>query len=289
MQSVKSRRSLSFLVLTVLYVLAAAGGVWFYRLLPGPFWLRLLLADVAATAFIFVFSCIFRNASVYDPYWSVQPIVIVWGFALGQTLTPLRMLLLFAVTVWGCRLTANWAYTFHGLTHQDWRYTHYEQTTGRLYPLINFTGIHLVPTLIVYACTLPVVFALQYDCTLHPLSIVFSLLSVCAFTLQAAADVQMHSFRLRRQAGQTGSPFIREGLWRNSRHPNYLGEILMWWGVGLCAVCSMPHRWYLLLGAVANTVLFLTVSIPLADRRQSTKPGAADYMAHTRRLLPLRK
>ena len=66
-----------------------------------------------------------------------------------------------------------------------------------------------------------------------------------------------------RQNGTGG--FIRNGLWKYSRHPNYLGEILMWWGVGLAAVCAMPAKWYLLAGAVANTLLFLCISIPLAD------------------------
>jgi steroid 5-alpha reductase family enzyme len=63
----------------------------------------------------------------------------------------------------------------------------------------------------------------------------------------------------------------------------------MWWGIGLSAVCAMPNMWYLIFGAVANTVLFLSVSIPMADGRQSRKEGFAQYKAETRMLLPIRK
>lgn len=289
MKAIKENRLVSFIVMALIYLLCTVCGVVLYWKLPYPFWLSLLVSDVVMTVLTFVFSLIFGNASVYDPYWSVQPIVIVWAFAMGRTLTVLRVMMLFAVTGWGLRLTANWAYTFYGLNHQDWRYTMLHEKTGKLYPLVNFVGIHMVPTLIVYACTLPAVFAMVYESEFHPVSVIFFLLSVAAFTMQGIADIQMHSFRLRKQAGATSEPFVRDGLWAHSRHPNYLGEILMWWGVGLCVVCNMPQRWYLLIGAVANNLLFLAVSIPMADGRQRAKPEFEAYKAETRRLLPVRK
>lgn len=102
--------------------------------------------------------------------------------------------------------------------------------------------------------------------------------------MQGVADVEMHSYRKNRE-----SAFIRRGLWKYSRHPNYLGEILMWWGVGLSVVSADPSRWWLLAGAVANTLLFLTVSIPMADRRQARKAGFDEYKQQTRMLLPIRR
>ena len=62
-----------FCIIAIVYVIAGAIGLIIYQSLPYVFWLRLLISDVLATVVVFVFSCIFRNASVYDPYWSVQP------------------------------------------------------------------------------------------------------------------------------------------------------------------------------------------------------------------------
>ena len=71
--------------MAIVYVLAALEGVGVYyvftHIWPVPFWAALLIADVAATVLTFLFSLIFSNASVYDPYWSVQPVVIAIGYA----------------------------------------------------------------------------------------------------------------------------------------------------------------------------------------------------------------
>ena len=73
METLKKNRPLSFVILALVYILAGIVGVWVYRILPFDWWQSLLVADTAATVFTFVFSLIFKNASVYDPYWSVQP------------------------------------------------------------------------------------------------------------------------------------------------------------------------------------------------------------------------
>ena len=284
MKSIKQSRPISFLVVGIVYIIAGVAGILTYSFLSFDPWLKLLIADVVATAVTFIFSLIFGNASVYDPYWSVQPPVILTAFALGGELTALGVLLLIAVWIWGIRLTANWAYTFGGLMHQDWRYTMLKEKTGVFYPVINFVGIHLVPTVVVYLCILPAVIAIESRAELNPVSVVFTILSLSATLIQGIADCQMHKYRKNRT-----TPFVRIGLWKYSRHPNYLGEILMWWGIGLACAFSIPDRWYLVMGALVNTALFAFVSIPMAEKRQSRKDGFDEYKRETRVLLPLAK
>ena len=278
-------RTLSFIIIAIVYVLATAGGVLTYIALPFEPWLSLLIADIVATAITFVFSVIFKNASVYDPYWSVQPIVILTAFFIYESVTIINVLLLVVVYIWGVRLTANWAYTFKNLEHQDWRYTKYQNMTKKFYPIVNFFGIHLMPTLIVYACTLPCVFVMQNGLDGNVFSYIFLAISLSAVILQGTADYQIHKF-IKNKNGQN---FITSGLWKYSRHPNYLGEILMWWGVGLACVSILPSMWYLLAGAVVNTLLFLFISIPLADGKQAQKQGFEEYKNSTRMLLPIKR
>ena len=284
MNNLKQNRTVSFVIVTLVYILAAVIGILVYRELSLDWWLSLLIADTAATVVTFIFSLIFNNASVYDPYWSVQPPVILCAFAVGKELTGFGILLLFVVSFWAIRLTANWAYTFGDLTHQDWRYTMLKEKTGTFYPVINFVGIHMVPTLVVYGCILPGAYAIREGISGNALSTLFLTVSFCAAIMQGVADIQMHKFRRHRDTA-----FNRHGLWAYSRHPNYLGEILMWWGVGLSVAYASPSVWYLLSGAFANTLLFICVSIPMADRRQSKKEGFAEYKKQTRVLLPFKK
>ena len=278
------KRSTSFIIVTAIYILAAAIGFGVYFAIPCAVWLKLLVADCVATIVTFIFSLVFRNASVYDPYWSIQPIVITLGFLCADNFSLSGILLTLAICLWGVRLTANWAYTFHGLSHQDWRYTMLKEKTGALYPFVNFFGIHLVPTLVVYACTLPAVYVIQASPTFSAWSLIGLSISVFAVILQGVADIQMHKYRKNRT-----TPFIRTGLWKYSRHPNYLGEICMWWGVASYALGVLGFQWYLVVGAFANTLLFLCISIPLADGRQSKKDGFAEYKRQTRMLLPFKK
>lgn len=142
----------------------------------------------------------------------------------------------------------------------------------------------MMPTLIVFGCILPAVFVFRFETRSNTCSLVFILISIAATVLQSVSDFQMHKFR---KSGQGG--FLRTGLWKHSHHPNYLGEILMWWGVSLSALCLMPGHWYLASGAAANTFLFLFVSIPMADNHQAKKEGFGEYHRQTRMLLPIRK
>ena len=281
-------RTASLTIILLVYIFAAFCGILSYNILAQTstfsWQISLLLADIVATAIVFVFSLIFNNASVYDPYWSVQPPVILFvallkNFNSNSGNTFLGWLLFSVVLFWALRLTANWAYNFKSFEYQDWRYVMLKEKSGRAYPLINFLGIHLFPTFVVYMCILPAVTVIHTGAGFNLLCSVFLLLSLVAAFFQGIADIQMHKFRALGTGG-----FIRTGLWKHSRHPNYACEILMWWGVGLASVCAMPECWYLLAGAFINTLMFFFISIPMADKRQSRKPGFAEYKKATRML-----
>lgn len=284
MNIIKENRLISFITILIIYIIAGVIGVITYNQLKYDWWINLLIADVVSTIVTFIFSLIFKNASVYDPYWSVQPIVIIYLIALGKQMTIGKILVLLAISYWGIRLTLNWGYTFKGLNHQDWRYTMLHEQTRKFYPIINFVGIHMVPTLIVYACTIPAAYMIIFSNEINIITIIGFIISIGAATLQLISDIQMQKYRKNRNGN-----FIRTGLWKYSRHPNYLGEILMWWGIAIMSFSVFNDKIYLLVGALLNTLLFLFVSIPMADKRQSKKEGFETYKKETRMLFPIKK
>jgi len=281
----KRSRGKSFLFTLAVYALALAAGLFVYRHMNGGVIFRVFAADIAATLLMYLVSLPLENASVYDPYWSVAPVVIlplaIEEFGAWNAGT---ILLLACVCYWGIRLTANWAYTFHGYEHQDWRYTMLREKSGVFYPLVSLFGIMLFPTLVVYLCLLPALFYVQTG-GVNLVTLLGFALSISAATLQLVADIQLHRFQKR--AANRGE-IIRSGVWRHSRHPNYLGEILMWWGVYLVMLSVLPGRWLLGVGALVNTMMFLLISIPMAEKRLAGyKQGYDRYVAETNRLLPL--
>lgn len=285
MSAVTSSRSKSFIILTIIYIAATLVGWGTYKALmgcvPDMLW-RLFIADVIATVFTWFWGLVFKNVSVYDPYWSVLPPVLMtlWYFQVG-TANPATCLMLTAVWLWGIRLTANWAYTFRNLDTEDWRYKKYRtEQKPFIFQIINFFGLNMMPTIVVFLAMLPGLHLIDHIYEANLFTGLGFVISIGAMLLQLVADTQKHRFS-KTHRGE----ICKVGLWKHGRHPNYLGEIMMWWGVWVMFI-SVNHFtssiWYIV-GPVAMTCLFLFISIPLMEGRQlKNKPGYADYRKETR-------
>jgi steroid 5-alpha reductase family enzyme len=226
-------------------------------------------ADVAATAVVFAFSVATNNSSMYDPYWSVAPIAIV-AYWLYQPAPPAaslarRALIAALVVAWGARLTYNWARGWKGLGHEDWRYVNIRAKTGRGYWPASFFGIHLFPTVLVYFGCFALYPALVIGSNpIGVLDIVAAFVTAAAIWIEAAADAQLHRFRKTSSPGAT----LEAGLWGYSRHPNYFGEILFWWGLCLFGVAAGgATALWTVVGPLSITLLFVFGSIPMIERR----------------------
>jgi steroid 5-alpha reductase family enzyme len=231
-----------------------------------PLWVA-FWADLAATATIFLFSLFYRNSSFYDAYWSVVPIAIAaWWIAGADGANGLRQALVFGlVAVWGVRLTYNWYRGWEGLHHEDWRYVDLRQKTGRAYWLVSGVGLHLFPTLLVFLGCLPLYPALATSAApLGWLDALAFVVTAGAIALEARADDEL--VRYRREPHDS-KEFLRSGLWAWSRHPNYLGEMGFWWGVFLFGLAASPTWWWSAIGAVAISLMFRFVSLPLIEER----------------------
>ena len=272
----------SIALIAAIYLLAGVIGAFVFFSRPSI--LALFLADVVATIVVWAFGLLYENVSVYDPYWSVFPPIafLLWAFYAGWSLPVI--LLLIASWYWGWRLTRNWVITFKGIGHEDWRYTKYRSLHPALFHLINFFGLNMVPTLVVFAAMLPGLKLYEAEGSLSPVSVAVLILGfiVCliAPTIQLIADKQSHDFR----AAHPGE-VCNVGLWQHGRHPNYFGEILFWWGIWIMYVPFGGIDWYVL-GPIAMTALFLGISIPLMEHRQlANKPAYAEYKKQTRMLI----
>ena len=277
-------KTVSIVIIGIIYMIATLLGYFVFRMLNKGLHelVALFLADVVATVIVWGFGLFYKNVSVYDPYWSVAPPVMytLWAFYKSVFTLPV-VLLLIAVWYWGIRLTGNWAYTFKGLAHEDWRYTRYRETQSPfVFQIINFFGLNMMPTVLVFAAMLPGFGLFETTAAANILTWIGFAICVLAATLQLVADTQIHRFR-EQHPGQ----YCDVGVWKHGRHPNYLGEISMWWGVWTMCASIYGLDW-LILAPIAMTALFLFISIPMMERRQlQNKPGYAEYRKKTRMLI----
>jgi steroid 5-alpha reductase family enzyme len=245
------------------------------------------VADFVATVVVFLFSVWLDNSSVYDPYWSVAPlpIALYWTKVAEAGTFGLRQgLILALLVVWGARLTTNWVWRWRGPIDEDFRYVEIRHKAGRAYWPASFVAIHLMPTIWVFLGLIPIFPALVRS-GFTALDATAALLTTSAITVETLADWQLRKFL---RSPLDPNRVLDSGLWSLCRHPNYLGEILFWWGLFLFGVAADPSWAWSVIGPIAITLLFVFVSAPWMDRRMLARhSGWALQMKKVRSLLPL--
>ena len=245
-----------------------------------------LLADLCATVVIFIFSLIVNNSSIYDPYWSVIPvfILLLWVIELGVVLSSLSTVLIVSgVLAWAIRLTLNWPINWQGLTHEDWRYRGFRKQFGKWYWLISLLAIHIFPTLMVFLGMIPLYYGLGLIAYETILLVIGFLTVILAVYIAYKADNELIHHRQSDEMSRS----IRTGVWRHSRHPNYLGEITFWFGIFLMGFSFSFDNLLTVIGFVAMVALFEGYSIPAMEKRLlQSKDDYDDIIKTTPRLFP---
>ena len=245
-------------------------------------------ADIIATAAIFAFSVRHNNSSIYDAYWSViPPLLGIFWIATALPDVPIWRACIATVltTVWGVRLTYNWAVGWPGMHHEDWRYVRQRELAGRAYWLVSAAGLHLFPTLLVFAGCIPLWLVTRSAAPFGFFDVAGLVIATSAIAIETIADEQLRAFRS--EDPPSGS-IMNRGLWAWSRHPNYFGELMFWWGLACFGLAVAPSALWAIGGALGMSALFLFISIPMIDKRHlERRPAYAEHQRSVSRLVPL--
>ena len=245
-------------------------------------WFLILTWHISATLIIFIFSRIHKNSSIYDPFWHLAPIPIVFYSANQSSLPTLEVnLVLAAFLFWALRLTYNWYLNWNNLDHEDFRYIDLKNNNKFMAFINDLFGIHLIPTLIVNVSLYPIYVALTSD-SLNELVYLGFILIIIAVVIQYISDDQMRKFRKdKSNLGKT----MKYGLWKYSRHPNYLGEVSFWFGIYIFALASGSSSMWLLACPIVMLGLFIFISCPMMDNRSLVRRSDyKEYMDKTPQL-----
>jgi steroid 5-alpha reductase family enzyme len=276
----------SFGLVTLAYIVATAVAMWISADTDAPL-TSLIIADVVATLIVFAFSVGLDNSSVYDPYWSVAPplIALYWIAYAAYGAIPLRQVVVAVlIFAWAIRLTANWARGWPGLHHEDWRYTDLYANSGMSKWTVSFLGLHMFPTIIVLAGTLPLLPAAAYGGNpFNLIDVIATIVTAGAVIIEWVADEQLRAFNRTKQPGD----IIDTGLWAHARHPNYFGEMSFWWGLFLFGFSADPGYWWTVIGPLSMMAMFRWASIPMLDNRSlARRPGYEEHMRRKNAVIP---
>jgi len=276
---------------TIMYIIIAILGWITYDLFNDaePL-MRFIYADLVMTVATFIFSLIKRNSSVYDPYWSIVPFffILIWFIYFGGAdWESYQWVCAIAVSLWSWRLTLSWARGFPGWHHEDWRYVNFRNQFGKFFQAINFLGIHLFPTLIVFLGMWPLFWVYDFgEIQFTSLFYISAFIAFLGIWFEYIADNQLARFRERKNKKK--EDILNTGIWSYSRNPNYLGEILFWIGLlGMGLAIDAP--WYTSIGSVGMLLMFLFASIPMKEKQMIKNRAAAfeKYKKEVSVLIPM--
>ena len=240
------------------------------------------LVVLIAVTVLWAISVPLRDASIIDMFWGPLFVAMAWVLlAFAGEVHVRTYLITLLVTLWGLRLA------YHLITRnlgqgEDARYRRWRERGGPTWWLASFYRVYLLQGAIALMVATPIVAAFYRPDGFNLINFTGLLVWALGFVFELVADVQLAQFKAR---PDNRGRILDEGLWGLSRHPNYFGDAVQWWGLGL--VAATPGTWWALVGPAVMTGVFITLSNDVLERGMKRRhPEYDDYVTRTPKFLP---
>ena len=247
-----------------------------------------LAVTAALMLVVWLLSLAKKDVSIVDVVWGLGFVLIAaTSFVIADGYLPRKLLVLVLTSVWGLRLAGHIFWRSKG-RGEDFRYQAMRKRHGARFALVSLYTVFGLQGVLMWIISLPLQVASMADAPrrLTPFEAAGAALWLVGFLFEAVGDLQLARFK--KDHGNSGRVMDR-GLWRYTRHPNYFGDVLVWWGFFLIAVPSgMGLGVATVISPVLMTELLMKVSgVALLERTLTkTKPDYRDYARRTSAFFP---
>lgn len=252
-----------------------------------PFYWQGFLVTMGILTALWVFTLYIKDSSIIDIYWGLGFVLLAWFYLwlMGEEYQTTRNLIFASmVSVWGLRLTGylGWRNIGKG---EDYRYVEMRAETGENWWWVSYLQVFLLQGVIMWIVAsvfLPVFDTETGFSTLDYLGIALWFIGL---TFEVVGDWQLAQFK--KNPANKGK-VLATGLWKYTRHPNYFGDALLWWGF-FCFALAYSRGFFWLYSPLFMTFLLLKVSgvALLESTLKKTKPQYTDYIRRTSAFFPL--
>jgi steroid 5-alpha reductase family enzyme len=218
-----------------------------------------------------------------DIFWGTGFVIVNLSAYYFSQHSTLQELLTIIVTLWGLRLSVHIFLRNHGKS-EDFRYTQWRKEQGSRWWWISFFKVFLLQgiLMLIIASPLLTVQSVANVSSLIVVNVVGIAVWGIGFFFEAVSDYQLARFK---SDSQRQGKLLTSGLWHYSRHPNYFGDTMQWWGFYLLAAAS--GYWWTIFSPVIMTLLLLRVSgVTLLEKTMKTRPGYEEYIRTTNAFIP---
>jgi steroid 5-alpha reductase family enzyme len=233
---------------------------------------------------IFVIAYKRKRLDTVDAAWGGAFVVAAWMVA-GLEPSFRTILIAVLIDIWAIRLTNHILQRSAKSKTDDQRYVELASKWNQKYIWPRaYVSVFLVQGIIALIVSLPTVFAAGESLAWAlPITTLGVLVWVGGFLVELIGDKQLKAFISN---PKNKGKVLDKGLWQYTRHPNYLGEIMQWYGIGIIA-CASSWGWIGLIGPVILNVVIRYVSgVPPIERRKQKDPAYRAYMQKTHAILP---
>ena len=245
-----------------------------------------LLAAAGFMVIGWLISLVLKNVTIADSFWGLGFILIAWiTFFAADGYVARKLILALLVTAWGLRLFIHLSIRNWG-KGEDPRYGEWRKKHGGNFWLVSLFKVFLIQAVFQWIIALGVQYGQLFSMPTHltVLDYLGILMWVAGFSIETAADWQLAQF--------TANPankgkIMNQKLWRYSRHPNYFGESLLWWGI-FVMVLSVPWGiWTIISPLVITYTLLRITGVTLMEQTEFSKnPEYQDYIERTSAFIP---
>ena len=257
----------------------------------GVFWSGSLLV-VMAVFVLWIVGMFQGNHSMMDGFWGFIIAGFGWySYYLIKPASVFGALLIFLVSLHGCRLGyylfVRWL-GFRRTTGGDGRYLGWRQTMAKGYWWRSLFIIMEPQALVIMVLILPILFGMYATQSstepMNALTIVGLLVFGIGYYWETLADGQLQAFKADKN---NKGRYLRSGVWKFTRHPNYFGNVLVWWGIYIVAVSGNPEIWWTIVTPVFNHIMMsMILGSALQDKVMGDRPDYQKVMAETNAFYP---
>jgi len=244
---------------------------------------NILLLGLAYANFWFIISLIAKRNDIADVAWGLGYVGLCIFLYFSGYRSDLNLLLYVLVTLWGGRLSLHIGIR-NGKKKEDFRYSQWRKEWGSNFYWRSYLQVYILQVVLLLVVSIPIVVATQTsEISFTAFTWVGLALWLVGYYWQVVGDRQLNRFK---KSKTDKEQVLQTGLWRYSRHPNYFGEIVMWWAIGVI-VLPMSYGWIGLISPIVITYLLLYVSgVPMLERRYKGNAAFQKYKEKTPAVFP---
>ncbi len=232
----------------------------------------------------FIISLIKKRNDVADIAWGLGFVAIAFFLFLTRIPTIQSVILFILIAIWGIRLALHIGLRSKGKP-EDFRYKQWREEWGKSFVLRSYLQVYLLQGFFMLIISMPIIVASNAtDQSTSPLILAGSIIWLIGFAFEAIGDYQLMVFMKHKK---NKSDIMQTGLWKYTRHPNYFGEVLLWWGIFIIVLPLQNGIWAIISPITISYLLLYVSGIPMLEAKYKNNEAFQAYKKRTSAFFPM--